>query len=415
MSKQPTTHRRAFIIGSTAIAGGVAFGLYTLSRPHKNPLEAQLDEGELTFNPWVKINANGVILIAPHTDLGQGARSLQAALIAEEMDLELHQFTVETGPPAGAYWNTAVANNIAPFMARDRSLASNTTRRVVSSAVHLLGVQITGGSTTAADVYNKLRVAGAVARETLKLAAAAQAEIPVSELRTAKGAVILPDNRVIPYTRLAEVAANISPVTNVDLRPPSEWRLVGKDMLRLDIKEKSTGTSIYGIDISMPDMVHATVCTNPRIGGTMNSYDASEAKDMPGVKAILKISNGVAVIANNTWNAISAAKSIQFDWGPAPYPPEIETHWNMLSDSFREENLDGEWRNEGHIDETLTKNTPTRTLEYRAPYLAHAPLEPLNATIKMTSDRIEIWASHQVPRMVQNIISRITGISTENI
>lgn len=413
MGRLKTIARRTFLVGSAAIAGGVAFGIYAVRRPHPNPLTDELGEGEAAFNPWVKIGPRGITLIAPHTDFGQGIRSLQAALIAEELDLEFGQFEVETGPPAPAYYNTAGGDDLLPFQAEDHRLVAESMRFTIGAALKLMGAQGTGGSSSVKDSFIKLREAGAVARETLKLAASRRTGTPVSALVTAGGAVLLPDGTGIAYKDLAADAATIEPVTDVVLRDPSEWRLLGKAMQRLDIVGKSTGTLAYGIDLKLDGMVHATVRFNPRQGGAMLGYDSTEAETMPGVRRIVEVSNGVAVVADNTWNAFRAAEAVRFDWGPAPYPPEQEAHWRELESSFTDERLDREWRHDGDVPRALAASDRRFELEYRAPYLAHAPLEPIGALARVTDERADIWVSHQLPRYAQQLVADIAGLDRD--
>ena len=283
MGRKKTILRRTFLIGSVAIAGGVAFGAYVARKPYANPIADGLAEGEASFNPWVKISADQITLITPHADLGQGAAHMQALLIAEEMDIDLDQFETEFGNPDPAYFNTAMADEGVPFMSRDDSGMADTMRAAVGYVIKMFGFQGTGGSTSVADSFDKLRMAGAVARETLKRAASEQTGIDVAELKTARAAVILPDDTEIAYTDLAAIAAGLEPVTDVALRDPSEWRLIGKEQTRIDISAKSTGLARYGIDLEMEGMVYASVRFNPRQGGAMKSFDASEAEGMRGV------------------------------------------------------------------------------------------------------------------------------------
>jgi isoquinoline 1-oxidoreductase beta subunit len=414
MSRLGTIARRTFLIGSAAIAGGVAFGVYMVRRDPENPLEDGLAEGAATFNPWVLIDAEHVTLITPHVDLGQGVVSAQAALIAEELDLDFGQFETRFGPPASAYWNTAMAEEAVPFRSTDTGLAAEAMRGLTGGALKLLGLQATGGSTAMADSFDKLRRAGAVARETLKLAASRTTGVPVDDLTTANGAVRLPDGSDLPYTALAATAATLDPVTDVTLRPPGEWRLIGKPMARLDVPAKSTGTLGYGIDVDLDGMVHATVRTNPRKGGVLNGFDATEARIMRGVIDVVEVTNGVAVIADNTWRAMRAMEAVAFDWGPAPYPAEQEAHWAALAESFTEARLDRVWRDDGDAGARLAGGRVFEA-EYRSPYVAHAPLEPLNATIRVTQGAVEVWTGHQIPRQVQVEVARITGHDPDQV
>ncbi len=408
MGRLRTIARRTFLFGSVAIAGGVAFGTYLVKRDIPNPLEDDLAAGEATFNPWVKIDGQTITLITPHSDKGQGVVSAQAALIAEELDLDFGQFKVSFGAPSPAYWNTAMASEGAPFKSTDQSFAAETTRSMMGGLMKVIGLQGTGGSTSMADSFDKLRYAGAVARETLKLAASQQHGVPVAELKTKSGAVILPDGTEIPYTALANAAAALDPVEDVTLRDPSMWRLIGKPMERLDIVGKSTGTLDYGIDLSVDGMVHAAVRLDPCRSGEIVSYDASAARAMRGVSDVLEITDGLAVIADNTWRAIQAANAIDVTWGNPPYPPAMDGHWDALAASFNPDQLDRQWRDDGDVDGALASGSVVEA-EYRSPYVAHAPLEPLNAIVVVTDDTVEIWTGHQMPRQLLTIISGVTG------
>ncbi len=318
MSRLGTIARRTFLIGPAAVVGGVAFGYYSYKRPAENPLLNGLAEDEAALTPYVRIDASGITLITPRADSGQGVYSVQAALIAEELDVELDQIRVDPGVPSPAYYNTALSQDAAPFMSTDESFTAESTRNMMDVLMKFLGMQVTGGSTTVPDSYDKLRLAGAVARETLKAAAAQKSGIAVDQLKTANGAVTLPDGTTLTYVELAPIAAKLEPEQDVKLRDPSEWRLIGKPMQRVDILAKSTGTQNYGIDRVVEGMVHATIKLNPHQTGVMNSFDATEALKMPGVQKVIPVSGGVGVIASNTWYAIQAAEAIEFDWGAGP-------------------------------------------------------------------------------------------------
>ena len=414
MGRLRTIGRRTFLTGSTAILGGVAFGTYMMQRPAANPLAADLPDGAATFNPWIIIDSEKVTLITPHGDKGQGVLSLQAALIAEELDIEFGQFETSFGKPSQAYWNRGFAEEGVPFKATDDGFAAESMRSFVRGITKLMSMQGTGGSTSVPDSFVKLREAGAVARETLKKAAAEKTGVPVTELKTANGAVHLPDGTELKYTELAALAADIPTMRHVTLRDPSEWRLIGKPMQRLDIVGKSTGTLNYGIDLAIEGMVHASVRVNPRQGGSMIGFDAAAAKKMRGVLDIVEITGGVAAVADNTWRAIQAVNAIDVDWAEAPYPAEQQTHWDTLADSFQDSNLDSMWRDDGDVDEALASNGVI-SAEYRSPYVAHAPLEPLNAIVRVTDDQIEIWTGHQVPVMLTQIVARVTGHDPEQV
>ena len=405
--------RRTFLIGSAAIAGGVAFGVYKAKQPFPNPNLKDLQAGAASFNPWVIVDSDKVTLIATHADKGQGIFSAQAALIAEELDVDLDQIEISFGMPNKAYFNEAVSDAMAGYPLYDESASAERMRSILGGVIKVaMPMMATGGSSSIPDVYDKLRHAGATARETLKLAASKESGVPVEQLKTKSGAVILPDGSQIAYTDLAERASKISPVTDVTLRDPKNWTLLGKPMKRVDIVDKSTGAPIYGIDFRTDGMLHATIKVNPRQGGAVNGYDASAAENMPGVKKILDITGGVAVVADNTWRAIQAANKIQFDWGEAPYPAEQAEHWEVLSSIFNDEHLNAEARVEGDVE---AAEGETISAEYRSPYIAHAPLEPLNATLLVTDDRVDIWTGHQVQLNVEQIVAGITGVVQKNV
>ncbi len=411
MGRIGTIARRSFLVGSAALLGGVAFGYYMYKQPVDNPLDDDLAQGEAALTPYVLINADGVTLITPRADMGQGAYSVQAALIAEELDIELDQINVDPGPPSAAYWNTAIADEGVPFPSTDRGMAAETMRGFMGAVIKLMGMQITGGSTTVPDGFEKLRVAGAVARETLKAAAAEMSNLTITQLKTERGAVVLPDGKRIPYEALAAKAAEIEPVTDVALRPSTQWRLVGKPMQRVDMVSKSTGTQSYGIDMRMEGMVHAAVRVNPRKGGEMLSFDATDAEVMRGVQKVIPVAGGVGVIADNTWRAFQAVDAIEVEWGAAPYPAEQAEHWQALADTIDAGDADATPRDDGDVDAIAT----TVEAEFRAPYLAHAPLEPMNATVLVTDARVDVWTGNQIPRMTQASVAKMTGVDVDDV
>ncbi|WP_299827763.1 xanthine dehydrogenase family protein molybdopterin-binding subunit [uncultured Roseobacter sp.] len=414
MSRSGTVTRRGLMIGAVAVAGGVAFGSYKVLVPHANPLAKGLGPDEVSFNPFIRVTPDGITLIVSHVDLGQGAASMQAALIAEEMDIEFGQFTLEQARPDPAYYNTAMADEAVPFMSTDTGFAAETMRGVMCAAIKVAGVQVTGGSTSVPDSYEKLRIAGAVARETLKAAAAAETGHDVALLTTQDAHVILPDGQEIPYTTLAATAATLEPVSDVALRTPEAWRMLGKPMQRLDIVAKSTGQQRYGIDLQMEGMVFAAVRCNPRKGGALNGFEAAQALTLRGVQKVVPATGGVAVIAENTWYALQALDAIDYDWGPAPYPAEQADHWAAVAAAFSPDTLDRVWRDDGDAS-TATAEYSDIEVEYRAPYVAHQPLEPLSAVVRVTDDQAEVWAAHQMPRFVQNRVAEKTGLHPDQV
>lgn len=414
MSRLRTFTRRGFLVASVAVAGGVAFGVYTVARPHANPLKDGLGVGEAALTPYVRIDAAGVTLITPRADMGQGAYHVQAALLAEELDVEPDQVRLDPGPPSPAYWNTALAAEAAEFLVPAQGAMHRIAEGAVGSVMKVMGVQITGGSTTVPDGFVKLRAAGASARETLKRAAAARASVDVRELETEAGRVILPDGAKLPYSELAPAVAGMDPVQDVPLRDPARWRHVGKPMQRVDMGDKCTGAPIYGIDAEVEGMVHAALALNPAQGGPLESLDATEAERMRGVKAVVEITGGVAVVADNTWRAMRAVQAVKAQWGKATFPDTMEEHWAALDAAFGNGNFDSRKRDDGDVEAALTSGEVIEA-EYRAPYLAHAPLEPVNAIVRVDDGSAEVWTGTQIPRFVQQNVARIAGVSADSV
>jgi isoquinoline 1-oxidoreductase beta subunit len=387
MGRVRTIARRSFLIGSAAILGGVAFGAYFVTRPIPNPLLDGLAEGDAALTPFVKITPQGITLIVPRADVGQGIASTQAMLIAEELDIDPATATLDPGQPHQAYFNATVAAESLPFPGWEHGFVASTVRDLMGYVARLTSSQFTGGSSSTADLHETLRLAGATARETLKAAAAARTGVPRADLRTEDGQVVLPDGTRIPYTELAGEAAAIEPVTDVTLRPASEWTRLGKPYQRLDIVAKSTGTQDYGIDVVLPGMLHATVRANPGRGGAVASYSADAALAMQGVRSVVEVNEGLAVIADNTWFAFKAAEALEVAWLAPDYPASSAEMWQVLTDAHTEEFRNSRLRDDGDVEAALNGATVIAA-EYRSPFLAHAALEPLSATVLVEADRV---------------------------
>ncbi len=407
--------RRSLLIGSAAIAGGVAFGIWWYRNPADNPLLERLGEGEAAITPHVKIDSENITLITPRADLGQGAYAVQAALIAEELDVTLDQVTVTPGTPSLAYINDVALAEALPLAATSEGALASGGRLFASIYAKAIGAQITGGSSTVPDAYEKLRMAGAVARATLLEAAAMKSGHDLAQLKTDAGKVILPDGSALTYQELAPIAATIEPVTDIRLKPESEWKLLGKEMRRLDIVAKSTGTLNYGIDMRMDGMVYATVRTNPHLGGAVRGFDAERAEKMPGVLKIAPVTGGAGVVADNTWRAFRAAAEIEFDWAPGPYPPDSAGMWKEIESSFTSSRRETpRFRDDGDVEVALAEGNVVEA-EYRTPFLAHAPLEPMNATVLFKDGKLDVWTGTQIPLFMIGNIERFHGIAAENI
>lgn len=400
--------RRTFLIGTAAIAGGVAFGVYQVRKDAPNPLVAA--EGEATLNPYILINQDGITIIAPRAEMGQGVHTTLAALVAEELDVAWDDITVLHGPPAQAYYNQALLGLALPFRHYADSDFQHNLRKTVGMVGKLLNLQVTGGSTSVKDAYDRMRHAGASAREALKLAAAAQLGVDADTLRTENSAVIAPDGTTLAYTALAEAVRDITP-PDVALRDKSEWKYLGKSMPRTDMVAKATGTAQFAADTPLDGLKFATVRMNPRRSG-MVSYDDSAARDMPGVEAIIDLGDGIGVIANNTWLAMQAANAVDITWQEADYPADTAGMLAAITASLNSA-PDSTTRDDGDV--TSAVDGTEITAEYTVPFLAHATMEPMNATALFTGDALTVWSGNQAPVIVRDKCAAAVGLTPEQV
>ncbi|AUQ74982.1 xanthine dehydrogenase family protein molybdopterin-binding subunit [Phaeobacter piscinae] len=402
--------RRSFLIGSAAILGGVAFGTYKYHQPAPNPLAQE--DGRAVLNPFVFVDQSGVTLIAPRAEMGQGVKSAWASLIAEELDVDPAKVTVLHGPAAKAYYNSAMMSEALPGRGYDASDFQHSLGEIVGHMSKFLDLQVTGGSSSMRDGFERMRHAGASARETLKQAAADQLGVSRDQLTTEDGHVIAPDGARLPYSALADAAASLAPI-EADLRPASEWRLIGKDVPRIDMVAKSTGTAEFGVDVRLPGMKFAAIRQSPHFGVGKTAFDASAAEGMAGVDKILDLGDAVAVVANNTWLAQQAVDAIDVTWEKAPYPETTEAIFDEISRSF-DAAPNSTMRDDGDV-EALPEGATVIEAEYRLPYLAHATMEPMNATALYSGDSLKIWAPNQGPTIVQKNAAALAGLNTDAV
>jgi len=393
-SKLATITRRSFLIGSLAVTGGVVFGYWKYKQPHDNPLLETASDDDAVLSPYILINQEGITIFSPRAEMGQGVYTTLASMVAEELDIELEQAKVVHSPASNVYYNAAVLEEGIPFAHTDMSNIAENMRKFLDVPAKLYGLQVTGGSSSVADAFDKMRHAGATARQTLILAAAEQWGIQPNNIKTDKGKAIHPNGDTLTYQRLAIAASNIEPPKDVELKPKSQWTLLGKSQPRVDVVAKSTGTATFGIDTELPEMLYATVKMNPRLGGKMKSFDPSQAQDLKGVQKIISLDNGIAVIASNTWYALRAANAITFDWGDAPYPntsQEIEAH---VKNAFDKDHQNSQLKDTGNVEKAFDGANQQDIIqaEYKVPYLTHAPMEPMNATAWLHNDKLTIWA-----------------------
>ncbi|KQW27995.1 aldehyde dehydrogenase [Rhizobium sp. Root274] len=422
MGKLGTLTRRGFLFGAVALTGGVAFGYYRYASPLPNPLQDGLADGEVTFNPYLKISPdNRITIITPRAEMGQGVQTTLATLLAEELDVSLDQVTTEHGPAAAAYFNAAAMTDGAPVPKFDEGAIAETLRGTIGVVAKLVAIQFTGGSSSMIDHFEKLRHAGAQARESVKLAAAARWNVKADTLRTESGRVVDPaSDRSLTYGELAGDAIALAPSATPSLKPKADWKLLGKAQPRTDMMAKVTGAPIFGVDVDLPDMLYATVRMNPSPGGGVKRFDAEAVKAMVGVQDVIAIDSpyghGVAVIADNTWRAFQAMGALEIEWETASIPAT-----SAEMESLHTAALDGEQgftlRTLGDPDLAFADADQASVIEaeYDVPFLSHAAMEPMNATALVTAEKVEIWAPNQGPTLIQTVAQRITGLPPEKI
>ncbi len=422
MSRLRKVTRRGFLIAAAAIAGGVAVGYYYVRSPYPNPLEGDLEAEEVTFNPYLKITAdNAVTIIAPRAEMGQGVSTTLAALVAEELGVELADVTVEHGPASYAYYNSEMLAEGGPFPFFDEGMIAETMRGAMGTAGKVLGLQATGGSSSVRDGFDRMRQAGAAARVMLTSAAADRLGVSAGEL-TVRGTSILHEasGRSVTFGEVAAAAAEIDPPSQVRLKEPSDWRLLGRSQPRVDMAAKVTGAPIFGIDVSLPDMLYGTVKMSPRFGARPVQSDVSKAEAMPGVVAVVPIDTtygaGFGVIAENTWAAFRAAEAIEVEWGPTTYPGDSDALDAMLEQSLMAEQGD-RLRDDGDVDAAFADAPAGRVIEadYAVPFLAHACMEPMNATARLKDGALDIWSPNQMPTLTRQLCADVAGVEIDQV
>jgi isoquinoline 1-oxidoreductase beta subunit len=413
--------RRTFLIGAAAIAGGVAVGYWYVSRPYPNPLDDDLAEGEAAFNPYVKISAdNTVTVIAPRAEMGQGISTTLAAFVAEELGISLEELTVEHGPTSFAYYNGTMMEESGPFPWFDDSLIASIARDAFATVGKVLGLQATGGSASTRDGFDRMRQAGAATRYVLLAAAADRFDVSPGQLETVGRSVVhKASGQSATFGELAADAAQIAPPSSLKLKEKADWTLLGKPQKRVDMLAKVTGAPIFGVDVTLPDMLFGTVKMNPVFWGKPVSADLSKAEAVKGVVKIVTLDttygHGFGVIAESTWAAFQAAELIEADWGEPAYPTDSAAVDKALSDALSTEGSSG--RDDGDVDVAFADAPAERVLEaeYSVPFLAHACMEPMNATARVKDSKLEIWAPNQMPTLVEYLSGAAIGLESADV
>ena len=377
--------RRQFLRTSAQAAGALTIAFYA----GPLPLDAQEapPAGAKPLpdpNAFLRIAPDGTatVLLA-HSEMGQGMWTGLVMLIAEELDLDWSKLRVEHAPAAAAYAHTA------------------------------FGMQMTGGSTSVASEFDRYRQVGALARTLLVEAAAQKWNVPAAECRAERGAVVAGGRRA-GFGELAEAASRLPRPSQVALAPRSSWTVIGKPRKRLDAAAKVQGRAGFGLDVQFPGLHTALVARSPYFGGRVKGFDGARAQKVPGVKAVVQVPSGVAVVAESFWAAKLGRDALEVDWEPGE-GGTIDTE--AMARSYRE--LAGQpgvrIKAAGDPGPAMAKAARVVEAEYDFPYLAHATMEPMNCTVRIAADKCEVWTGTQFQTLDQQVAAEITGLKPEQV
>lgn len=386
-----TSSRRTFIKAGLAASGALVLGYFSQSCVSTNAQRRQMalyaqKTGELAPNAWITILPTGqVSFTLDRVEMGQGTMTSHAMMVAEELEVD----------PASIQILLADA---------DRRYDHNNFK-----------LQITGGSTSVVSSWEPLRVAAASTRELLRLAAAALWEIDPEGCTVREGKVYGPKpGQVFGYGELTKTAA-LLPIPDVEPKPPSQWKVLGRSVPRLDARAKIDGTATFGIDVEVPNMVHAYVIRPPVITGQAASFDATLALKALGVIDVFAIERGVVVVAKRYWQALRAAPLVKIEWQSGRLAGANSA--SLLKQLYTKAKTPGdEIRDDGDLDQAMrTQGAQLLDAYYEVPYLAHATLEPQNCTASFTADGCEVWAPTQGPGLAQEFVALATGLEREQV
>jgi isoquinoline 1-oxidoreductase beta subunit len=385
MSEIFNVSRRSFLKTGALMGGGLMLGF---SLPIDGPFRAASAQSTSSFAPnaFIRIGADNVVtIIVNKSEMGQGVYTSLPMLIAEELEVDWSKIRVEPAPVDPAYNHTEW---------------------------HIQG---TGGSTSVWSEWERLRKAGATARTMLVKAAADTWKVDPASCRAEKGFVIHnPTRRKISYGRLVEKASHTEPPKDVSLKEPRDFKIIGKPRRRLDTPEKTNGRAIFGIDAKAPGMLTAVVVRPPVFGGRVKKFNADKARAVPGVKQVVQIDSGVAVIADGFWSAHKGRDALEIDWDEGPLAA-------LSTSGMREQYMNlaktpgAVARKEGNPELVLSKGARQLKAEYEVPYLAHACMEPLNCLVDLRPDSCEIWTGTQFQTVDRNSAASVVGLKPEQV
>ena len=377
------------VVLQNGLAGGLVLAFqWPLRAAPVNEPEQQPDQpdGQFAPNAFIRIdNAGKTTLVIPQAEMGQGVYTAIAMILAEELDADYAQVVIKHAP------------------ASDKLYANP-----------LFGIQVTGNSNSIRSFWDKLRGAGASARAMLIAAAASQWQVDAESCSAANGKVThAASNRTLTFGELADAAAKLPVPDKPKLKDPKDFALIGKSLKRHDTPDKSDGKTIYGIDAMVSDMKFATLAQCPVLGGKVKHVDASVAKQLPGVNQIVVLDDLVAVVGDNMWAAWRGLDALKVTWDEGPNAKINSTDiWNGLRVESTKNGVVA--KSEGDIDKGLTQGERFDA-DYELPLLAHAAMEPMNCTVRLTPGACEIWTGTQVQSRCQQYAAKAAGLPVDKV
>ena len=420
--------RRNLILSGLGVTGALIVGWGVLPARSRlgKPDNMLPTEGEVALNGWIKIAKDGSVVLAMHrSDMGQGIHNALSMLVAEELNVPLKQIRLEQAGHDSIYGNVAMFVGTLPFHPLqsegvDKPFLVLSGQWIVGKVARELGVNATGGSSSVKDAWEHLRLAAATAKASLCLAAADQWKVSLQDINVKDGVISHASGKSAHFGEFAQSAAAQTP-RNVSLKDRKDWTLIGKASARADVPAKTDGSAVFGMDVRLPNMLFASVVQVPQMGGTLISFDAKEALAMPGVVKCVQLSSaagsapGFAVVAKSTWHAKQAADKVKAQWAQRT-EGAIDT---KRIESELKEKLKSEkgfaFHEQG--DAAKAESSAARMIEaqYKAPYLAHATMEPMNCTAQFKAGALEIWAPTQVPGLARAAAAKVANVSADKV
>ena len=420
--------RRHLILSGLGITGALMVGWGVMPERSRmgKPGNMLLTEGDIALNGWIKIAKDGAVVLAMHrSEMGQGIHNALSMLVAEELDVPLSQIRLEQAGHDSIYGNVAMFVGTLPFHPLqsegvDKPFVVQSGEWIVGKVARELGVNATGGSSSVKDAWSHLRLAAATAKASLLLAAASQWKVPLNEIKVKEGVLTHASGKSANYGEFAKAAAGQTP-QNVVLKDRKDWTLIGKPSQRADVPSKTNGTAVFGMDVRLPNMLFASVVQVPQMGGTLVNFDAKEALAMPGVVKCVQLAShagsapGFAVVAKTTWHAKLAADKVKAQWAQrAEGAIDTQGIEAQLFEKLKTEKGFAFYE-KGDADKVESSAARTIQAQYKAPYLAHATMEPMNCTAQFKGGLLEIWAPTQVPGLARAAAAKVADVSEDKV